>query len=212
MESVPKKPLSFSLFCLGFCFECYNVPVNTPVKQRIGFVRVGKVTWDQRPPILTRLLDQMEVITTAPAMGDGAYLNAVDVIGLHPEFDEIELAHGDPFPHYEFTANPDGTRSRMRRVLKYPLTQVGIGDLVLEVTKRVNQEFGFGTVGINGFDLNVDTDSQLKFATIRFRNLEPEIVHLKIFEELEEGKNPIVTLENDIRDAFRRIKAGITPL
>lgn len=94
----------------------------------------------------------------------------------------------------------------------YKLSQVGISDLLLDVTKKLNREFNLGTVAIDGFDLNVEPYSQLNGATIRYRNFEPERIRLDIFDPSQRPKaseSIIEALEVELRGALERIKSRL---
>jgi hypothetical protein len=90
-------------------------------KVRLGFVRIPQIDWINYKSEITRAIGATTISKVLPSLRDGRSMNAVDIICIHREFDEIE-ANDDEFIQYtcDLQRGFDGkfVREPMRRVEK----------------------------------------------------------------------------------------------
>ena len=72
-------------------------------KDRLGLVRIIKPTWDLYSSKIKETIgdDRIQDVRTA-TQGD-RYLAAVDLIMVHPQFDEVEAGPDTSIPRYDFS-------------------------------------------------------------------------------------------------------------
>jgi hypothetical protein len=73
---------------------------ETNLRSRLGFIRVGNITWEQYGDRIKRNIGERRIYNVLPSLGEGRYMAAVDVIFELPEFEELEA--GAPYPQYAF--------------------------------------------------------------------------------------------------------------
>ena len=98
----------------------------------------------------------------------------------------------------------------MEYAKSYDFSQVGVGTLLLDVLKKVNQRFRLGEEGIAGFPLNIESDSQLQNATITLSGFEPEFIDLNDFSSESEPRDLraiIEDLEREVGNALNILRA-----
>lgn len=86
---------------------------NSESKVRVGLIRVSSINWNLFGDAIKRNLMDGEIVNILPAISNGQYISAVDLLVKHWEMDEVEL-DGGPLVRYlvEFFPNPDGTVTR----------------------------------------------------------------------------------------------------
>lgn len=88
------------------------------IKKRIGALRVTRILLEQDPPWLRSFISEIKGVQKLQALQNGGYLDAVDFIGIHPQFEEVD---DDGGPIQVYAASPsDNGRVRVRLVQPRP--------------------------------------------------------------------------------------------
>ena len=84
---------------------------------RLGSIRIGRLAWERFGEKIKAILsEEGQIVNILPALRNGQYTTAVDVIMFHPEMEPVRSTGavniaGEPVRIYtcSFSENPDGT-------------------------------------------------------------------------------------------------------